>query len=303
MVSQGRHDHPGPGQASSPPTATGFDEAFAAIAASPGIRRVWRTVDPALPPEIEPFSFVSGGLLRHVAQALALSPGQTLVDLGCGRGGPGLWLAQSQGASLIGVDFSAVAVQQANERAALFGLADTACFVMADLAATGLPDAIADAVVSVDALHFAADLAAAAHEVAHVLRPAHRLVLTNWQPRTHDDSRLPSRMRVDWVAALRSVGFADVQVESRPEWHDLFTRVYRTALDLGHPGDDVGLAALQDEARRHLPIAELVDRVVVTAIRPDSAVAAQVAGELEPQVGPGTVFVGLGLVRRQELGE
>jgi SAM-dependent methyltransferase len=149
---------------------------------------------------------------------------------------------------------------------------------MGDLAATGLPDAIADAVVSVDALHFAADLAAAAREVARVLRPANRLVLTNWQPRTHDDSRLPSRMRVDWVAALRSVGFADVQVESRPEWHDLFTRVYRIALDLGHPGDDVGLAALQDEARRHLPIAELIDRVVVTAIRPDSAVAARPAG-------------------------
>jgi ubiquinone/menaquinone biosynthesis C-methylase UbiE len=278
VVSQGRHDHPGPGQASSPPTATGFDEAFAAIAASPGIRRVWRTVDPDLPPEIEPFSFVSGGLLRHVAQALALSPGQTLVDLGCGRGGPGLWLAQSQGASLIGVDFSAVAVQQANERAALVGLADTARFVMGDLAATGLPDAIADAVVSVDALHFAVDLAAAAREVARVLRPGHRLVLTNWQPRAHDDSRLPSRMRVDWVAALRSVGFADVQVESRPEWHDLFTRVYRIALDLGLPGDDVGLAALQDEARRHLPIAELVDRVVVTAIRPDGAVAARPAG-------------------------
>jgi hypothetical protein len=102
-------------------------------------------------------------------------------------------------------------------------------------------------------------------------------VLTNWQPRTHDDSRLPSRMRVDWVAALRSVGFADVQVESRPEWHDLFTRVYRIALDLGHPGDDVGLAALQDEARRHLPIAELIDRLVVTAIRPDGAVAARPA--------------------------
>jgi hypothetical protein len=67
-------------------------------------------------------------------------------------------------------------------------------------------------------------------------------------------------------------------VESRPEWHDLFTRVYRIALDLGLPGDDVGLAALQDEARRHLPIAELVDRVVVTAIRPDGAVAARPAG-------------------------
>jgi len=32
--------------------------------------------------------------LRHVLQAANLGPGQTLADLGCGRGGPGLWLAR-----------------------------------------------------------------------------------------------------------------------------------------------------------------------------------------------------------------
>jgi ubiquinone/menaquinone biosynthesis C-methylase UbiE len=70
-----------------------------------------------------------------------------------GRGGPGLWLAQSRGARLIGVDFSAVAVQQATDRAALFELADRARFVVGDLAATGLADGAADAVVAIDALH------------------------------------------------------------------------------------------------------------------------------------------------------
>ena len=93
-MSQGRPDPPGDGQAPSPPTAAGFGEGCAAIAASPGIRRVWKAVDPNLPPEVEPFSFVSVVLLRHVANALALSLGETLVDLGSGRGGPGLWLAQ-----------------------------------------------------------------------------------------------------------------------------------------------------------------------------------------------------------------
>jgi SAM-dependent methyltransferase len=160
-VSQDRPDPAGDGQAPSPPAAAGFDEGFAAIAASPGIRRVWKAVDPNLPPEVEPFSFVSVVLLRHVANALALSLGETLVDLGCGRGGPGLWLAQSQGVSLIGVDFSVVAVEQATDRAALFGLADAARFVVGDLAATGLPDAAADAVVSIDAMHLAVDLTAA----------------------------------------------------------------------------------------------------------------------------------------------
>jgi SAM-dependent methyltransferase len=273
-VAQDRQDHPDAGQASSLPTAAGFDERFSAIAASPGIRRVWEAVDPDLPSKIEPFSFVSVDLLGHVAHALALSPGQTLVDLGCGRGGPGLWLAQPQGVSLIGVDSSPVAVQQASDRAALFGLADTARFVVGDLAATGLPAAIADAVVSIDALHFAADLTAAGREVLRILRPGHRLVLTGWQPRTTEDARLPGRLRIDWATALRSVGFVDVQVESQAEWHELFTLVYRVALGLGNPGDDVALARLQDEARRHLPLAELVDRVVVTATRPDGGVAA-----------------------------
>ena len=70
----------------SAPTAADFDQAFSAFsaaAASAGIRRVWELAAPDLPPQVEPFSFVSADLLRHVAQALHLSPGQTLVDLGC----------------------------------------------------------------------------------------------------------------------------------------------------------------------------------------------------------------------------
>ena len=146
------------------PTSADFDQAFAAIAASPGVRQVWELAEPELPPQIEPFSFVSVGLLRYVAQALDLSPGQTFVDLGCGRGGPGLWLAQQASVSLVGVDFSPVAVDQAAHRAELFGLADRARFVVGDLTGTGLPWASADAVVSIDAFHFAADPAVAAVE-------------------------------------------------------------------------------------------------------------------------------------------
>jgi SAM-dependent methyltransferase len=105
-----------PSAASMPaPTAAGFDEVFSAPA-SPGIRRVWELAEPDLSPEIEPLSFVSADLLRYVVQALDLSPGQTLVDLGCGRGGPGLWLTREAGVSLVGVDFSPVAVDQAAHR-------------------------------------------------------------------------------------------------------------------------------------------------------------------------------------------
>jgi hypothetical protein len=57
-------------------------------------------------------------------------------------------------------------------------------------------------------------------------------------------------------------------MEARPEWHDLWTRVYRAALDLGDPGDDEPLADLQGEARLRLPVADLLDRVAVTATAP-----------------------------------
>src|SRR5215208_537728 len=95
-VAQDQHDTPAADQAS-PPTAAEFDGEFATVSGSPGLLRVWQEASPDLPPEIEPYSFVSLALLDHVADALALSPGKTLIELGCGRGGPGLWLAQSHG--------------------------------------------------------------------------------------------------------------------------------------------------------------------------------------------------------------
>jgi hypothetical protein len=80
---------------------------------------------------------------------------------------------------------------------------------------------------------------------------------------------LPGRVRIDWPQLLRGAGFADIQMEARPEWHDAFTRVYQVALSLGLPGDDAYLADLQDEARRRLPVADLVHRVVIVATAPD----------------------------------
>jgi ubiquinone/menaquinone biosynthesis C-methylase UbiE len=263
------HDDLSPAADASAPAAADFDAAFSAAAASPGIRRVWELAEPDLPPQVEPFSFVSADLLRHVARALDLSPGQMLADLGCGRGGPGLWLARETGASLAGVDFSPIAVAQATLRAAAFRLAGRARFVVGDLAHTGLPEASADAAVSIDAFHFAADPAAAAAEARRILRGGRPLVLTNWQPKAPDDTRLPGRIRINWPPLLRNAGFTAIEMQAQPEWHDLWTRIYQVALDLGDPGDDTLLADLQDEARHQLPIADLTHRVVITATAPD----------------------------------
>jgi SAM-dependent methyltransferase len=185
-----------------------FDEAFARVERSPWLR-TWfgPTLDRDLPAEVEPFSFVPLAGLREVATALRIRPGQTLVDLACGRGGPGMWLAQETGAVLTGVDGSAVAVARADARAGLFGLIGRARFVVGDLARTGLPDAHADGVVCIDSFQFAPDPIAAAREVRRLLRPGGRCVLTTWEPRQLGDVELPERFRnLDLAQVLTAAG-------------------------------------------------------------------------------------------------
>jgi hypothetical protein len=53
----------------------------------------------------------------------------------------------------------------------LFGLGGRARFAVGDLTDTGLPQASADAAVSIDASHFAADPAAAAVEACRAFGP------------------------------------------------------------------------------------------------------------------------------------
>jgi hypothetical protein len=100
-----------------------------------------------------------------------------------------------------------------------------------------------------------------ADEARRILRPGGRLALTNWQSKVPGDVRLPDRMRIDWPQLLHSVGFADIEMEARPQWHDAWTRVYRVALGLGDAG-------LQDEGQQRLPVADLIHRVAVTETAP-----------------------------------
>jgi hypothetical protein len=88
-----------------PPPDTAVDR-YAAIydgfAQSPTLRRIWATAyREDYPAEAEPHGFVTLTDLRRMAEALALGPHDTFADVGCGRGGPGLWIARQTGASFI----------------------------------------------------------------------------------------------------------------------------------------------------------------------------------------------------------
>ena len=61
---------------------------------------------------------------RHLAAKLLLEPGKRVLDIGCGWGGLGLYLAEVAGADVTGVTLSNEQHAIANERAAEKGLAD-----------------------------------------------------------------------------------------------------------------------------------------------------------------------------------
>src|SRR5689334_6515348 len=92
-------------------TPDGYDAAHTAADGSALLRRLFaEAMGDQYPAEVDPFSSCSWWLLGRLVSALRLRPDDRLVDLGCGRGGPGLWLARALAARLVGVDFSPAAV-------------------------------------------------------------------------------------------------------------------------------------------------------------------------------------------------
>jgi len=218
-----------------------------------------------LPPELESTSLLSWDGIADVVDALAVGAGDVLVDLACGRGGYGLEVAARTGARLIGVDFSAVAIERARQRAA--GRAE---FRVGRLTDSGLPDASAHAVMCIDAMQFADPYAAGLAECRRILVPGGRLVLTGWQARDPADERIPARLHRDIAAELRAAGFAEVTATDQPAWREA-ERAYWTAAVALDPGDDAALRSMREEGLRVAPVIDRTARVLARAVAPPAS--------------------------------
>lgn len=256
--------------------ASGYDAVYAALPNSPKLRRLWRehAISRDYPEPFEHISFVTLPQLRRMAEELRLSPGTTLVDLGCGMGGPALWVAQETGAKLVGVDLSPVAVAQATARAAALGLPDAARFVVGTFASTGLPDESADGIMSEDALQYAPDKRSAFAEAARIARRGGRFVFTAFELEPARVAGLPvlgADPVDDYRPLLVAAGFTVGAYEEVPGWPEPMTATYRAVLaakeTLTDEMGDAAVAALSAELSLTLQVQPYRRRVLAVAAR------------------------------------
>lgn len=112
-------------------------------------------------------SLTAGQLDATMNRLRAIGPGR-ILDLGCGMGELGEFVAGRAGARLVGVDRARSAISLAGDR----GTADTA-FIHADMEAYAsvAPRGSADVVLSIDALYWVEDLMSFLGDVFEILSP------------------------------------------------------------------------------------------------------------------------------------
>ena len=114
-----------------------------------------------------------------VVEEAGLSPGERVVDVGCGTGN-GALLAAERGATVVGVDPAKRLLDVAASRAAERQI--HVSFLVGDAESIPVPDDGADVVLSVFGAIFAPDPEEAAAEMARVLDPDGRMLLSAWIP-------------------------------------------------------------------------------------------------------------------------
>jgi SAM-dependent methyltransferase len=260
MIERTVNQHPQP-----EPVSIELVDAFHAAASGRGLssRLYAEAFGDEYPVEVDPSSSCTWSVLGEMVARLRLRPDDLLVDLGCGRGGTGLWLARAFSARLVGVDISPKAVELATGRISEFfpsgavGLdrRDRIRFQVGTFADTGLPDQCAAGVVSMDALPFAPDRDAALRELRRILRPGARAVFTGGRNLPGHPKYVAGRQ--SWEQYIAAAGLELEAKVDRPEERGLWDRLndlWESHEDeLRREYGDVDTDAKLTEARNHRP--------------------------------------------------
>ncbi|MGH3814278.1 MAG: class I SAM-dependent methyltransferase [Pseudonocardiaceae bacterium] len=172
-------------------------------------------------------------------------------------------MAQHCNARLIGVDRSGVAITDAQTWRHLFPDVPAARFMTVDVTDTGLPEACADMVISIDVLQLVHDPTAMLAEAARLVTQGGPVVLSTWE----GHGMAPRRFPRDLTTLTRSAGLDVESVTEHPAWLHRQLDIYERAV-AADTGEDPAITDLADEGRRWQAWQGSVRRVMVTAHRP-----------------------------------
>jgi ubiquinone/menaquinone biosynthesis C-methylase UbiE len=126
------------------------------------------------------FSWITADELRKFLHQLNLNSESHVLDVACGSGGPALFIAQTLGCQVTGLDIEENGIGAAREMAQARGLQSRAKFEQGDASQPlPLPDASFDAVISIDAMNHLSRRAKVFAEWLRVLRPGGRFLFTD----------------------------------------------------------------------------------------------------------------------------
>jgi ubiquinone/menaquinone biosynthesis C-methylase UbiE len=177
--------------------------------------------------------FMAPGGEGHVAkmvEGIELE-GRSVLDIGCGLGGPACILAGEYGAHVVGTDLEAPLIERARQRAASQGLGDRARFEVVKPGPLGFEDDSFDLVVSSGGVTQTADKLGIFRECYRVLKPGGTFSGYDWMKSEGDYSDdmqywfktegLTYAMETPrgQEAVLRDAGFGEVVVVDRSAWY------------------------------------------------------------------------------------
>ena len=141
-----------------------------------------------------------------VVEALAVQPGEKIIDVGCGCGATTLELARAAapGGSALGVDVSAPMLEVARTRAAAEGV--PAEFLLADATTADLPAASFDALASRFGVMFFEDPTVSFTHLRSRMKPGARLAFMCWRKLNENP----------WVTTALMPALAHVEAPPRP---------------------------------------------------------------------------------------
>jgi len=216
------------------------------------------------PEEANPDSFVSLTDLRTLVKNLNVSPGKTFIDLGCGRGGPGLWIARETGANYVGIDFSENALKQATHRSVDFKIDGTSKFQVGNISSLNFLENSFDGALSIDTIVFIPDPLTAIKEVARILRPKAFFAFTSWEYKK-------SPRHKEYHSYLRDAGFKIKNYSETPNWKPRQQKVWQKTLELKdmlikEMGRDGAFPYIM-EAKQYLPQLNDLRRILAVAMK------------------------------------